>query len=195
MTDVSQWTIRFRIVFLFLVFVLGVLTTTLLLSSDKLNDVSMEDIEREVLKSRYLRYAEQADMLPVYQAQTEIILDRFGELLDAIPAALESIHVLSQLNKAARDSGLQLEFFKPLAEEVHAYYVVLPVEVRLRGDYNAVARFVELVSKMQHLVTVDLVMLASANHANQVVLSSLLKAYRYKDLPIKSENRVPHGAP
>lgn len=194
-TDISQWTIRFRIAFLVMLFMVGVLTASLLLSSDRLNNLSAQNVEREVLKSRYLRYAEQVDMLAIYQTQTETILERFGDLLDAIPAALESIHVLSQLNKAARDSGLQLEFFKPLVEEVHAYYVVLPVEIRLRGDYNAIARFVELVSKMQHLVTVDLVILASANHPKQVVLSSLLKAYRYKDLPKKSESRFSRGTP
>jgi type IV pilus assembly protein PilO len=194
-TDISQWTLRFRIKFLVIVFVVGVLTFSFLLSSDRLNNLSAQNVEREVLKSRYLRYAEQVNMLTVYQTQTETILERFGDLLDAIPAALESIHVLSQLNKAARDSGLQLEFFKPLAEQVHNYYVVLPVEIRLRGDYNATARFIELVSKMQHLVTVDLVILASANHPNQVVLSSLLKAYRYKDLPKKSESRFSRGIP
>lgn len=193
--DISQWTTRFRMAFLVLVFMAGVLMATLLLSSDSLNKVNVQNLEREVLKSRYLKYADQVDMLPVYQAQTEIILERFGELLDAIPAALEPIHVLSQINKAARDSGLQLEFFKPLAEEAHDYYMVLPVEIRLRGDYNSVARFMELVSKMQHLVTVDLVILASANHANQIVLSSLLKAYRYKDLPKKTGSKESHGAP
>ena len=193
-TDISRWTMRFRMAFLLLAFIAGVLIATLLFSLNRLNEVRMQDNEREVLRSRYLKYAEQVDMLPVYRAQTETILERFGVLLDAIPASLESIHVLSQLNKAATDSGLQLEFFKPLAEDVHDYYVVLPVEIRLRGDYNSVARFMEMVSKMQHLVTVDLVILASANHANQVVLSSLLKAYRYKDLPKKAGIGESRGA-
>ena len=189
-TDISCWTIRFRIAVLLLVFVFGVFLGTMTISSDALNDIDAKKVEREQLKNRYLRYAEQVDMLPVYRIQTEIILERFGELLDAIPAALESVHVLSQLNKAAKDSGLQLEFFKPLGEEVHTYYVVLPIEIRLRGDYNAIAKFLELVSKMQHLVTVDVVMLPSAIHANQIVLASLLKAYRYKDLPKKSDGKV-----
>lgn len=193
--DLSNWTVRFRMVFLVLVFILGILLAMLVLSSNKLSDLRVQNSEIKILQSRYLMYAEQADMLPAYQAQTEKILERFGALLDAIPAALESVHVLTQLNTAAKDSGLQLEFFKPLAEETHAYYVVLPIEIRLRGDYNAIARFLELVSKMQHLVTVDVVMLASATHANQIVLASLLKAYRYKDLPIKSESRVPRDTP
>jgi len=104
-------------------------------------------------------------------------------LLDAIPAALESVHVLTQINQAAKEAGLHLELFKPLSEEAQSYYVVLPVEIRLRGDYNAMARFLELVSKMKHLVTVDIVLIPSATHEKQIVLVSLLKAYRYRELP------------
>lgn len=190
MTDVSQWTIRFRVVILGLIYALGVLVATLIISSDRLSDVQSQNGEREALKSRYLRYAEQVDLLPMYRAQTETILERFGALLDAVPASLESVHVLSQLNKAAKDSGLQLELFKPLAEEIHPYYAVLPVEIRLRGGYNEIAGFLEQISKMQHLVTVDVVMLASATHEDQIVLASLLKAYRYKDMPPRSNNKA-----
>lgn len=192
--DISCWTMRYRVAALILVFVLGVLLGTMSISTDALNEIDAKNVERELLKNRYLRYAEQVDMLSVYRIQTETILERFGELLDAIPAALESVHVLSQLNKAAKDSGLQLEFFKPLGEEVHAYYVVLPIEIRLRGDYNAIAKFLELVSRMQHLVTVDVVMLPSATYENQIVLASLLKAYRYKDLPKKPDGKVSRDA-
>jgi hypothetical protein len=45
------------------------------------------------------------------------------------------------------------------------------------------ARFLELVSKMKHLVTVDIVLIPSATHEKQIVLVSLLKAYRYRELP------------
>jgi type IV pilus assembly protein PilO len=194
-TDISRWTSGFRITILILIYVFGVFLATLMISAERISDVRTQNSEREVLKSRYIRYAEQVDLLPVYRAQTETILERFGALLDAIPASLESIHVLSQLNKAATDTGLQLELFKPLPEEMHTYYVVLPIEIRLRGDYNAIASFIEQVSKMQHLVTVDVVILASATHENQIVLASLLKAYRYKDLPPKMDSKVSRAAP
>ena len=129
------------------------------------------------------------------QSGHRIFMRIFGQLLDAIPASLESVHVLSQLNKAAKEAGLHLELFKPLTEEANVYYVVLPIEVRLRGDYNAIARFLELVSKMQHLVTVDVVILPTTKNENQVVLASLLKAYRYKDLPQKSQNKAAYATP
>jgi len=179
--DIASWSMRFRLVVLGTIFFGIFLLSALVLCADSANEARLQTHERQLLEARYLKYAEQSDLLPVYQKQTEIIQERFGALLDAIPGSLESVHVLSQLNNAAKESGLHLEFFKPLTEEAHAYYVVLPVEIRLRGDYSAIARFLELVSKMQHLVTVDVVILPSATHEHQVVLASLLKAYRYKD--------------
>ena len=193
--DIAQWSTRFRLIVLGVVFLGASLVSTLILCADISREARLQTHERQILEARYLNYAEQADLMPVYQKQTEIILERFGALLDAIPASLESVHVLSQLNKAAKESGLHLEFFKPLAEEAHAYYIVLPVEIRLRGDYNAIARFLELVSKMQHLVTVDVVMLPSATHQNEVVLASLLKAYRYKNMPTKSGKKAAYATP
>lgn len=193
--DISQWTLRFRLVVLGIIFSGAFLLSAVILCADASNGLRLQSNERQMLEARYLNYASQVDLLPVYQKQTEFILGRFGDLLDAIPGSLESVHVLSLLNKAAKDSGLHLEFFKPLAEEVDVYYAVLPIEIRLRGDYKAIARFLELVSKMQHLVTVDVVMLPSATHESQVVLASLLKAYRYKNLPEKSEKKAAYATP
>lgn len=194
-SDIAQWTMRFRLAVLGIIFVSAFLASALLLCIGPSDEIRLQADERQILESRYLNYAGQVDLLPVYRQQSEIILERFGELLDAIPASLESVHVLSQLNKAAKEAGLHLELFKPLVEEAHGYYIVLPIEIRLRGDYNAIARFLELVSKMQHLVTVDVVILPAATHENQVVLASLLKAYRYKDLPLKLGKKAAHAAP
>ena len=188
--DIARWTVRTRVMVLSVFYILVLSVSIILLCTETFSEIRHQNHERQVLESRYLRYAGQVDLLPLYQAQSDIILERFGGLLDAIPGALESVHVLTQVNKAAKESGLYLEFFKPAAEEMHTYYVVLPVEIRLRGDYNGIARFLELVSGMKHLVTVDVVILPSGTHENQIVLASLLKAYRYKDSPRTSRNGV-----
>lgn len=194
-SDITQWTVQFRLAVLAIIFIGGLWASAWWLCAEPSAEIRLQSHEQQILQSRYLNYAEQVDLLPVYRAQSETILNHFGQLLDAIPASLESVHVLSQLNKAAKEAGLHLELFKPLTEEANVYYVVLPIEVRLRGDYNAIARFLELVSKMQHLVTVDVVILPTTKNENQVVLASLLKAYRYKDLPQKSQNKAAYATP
>ena len=182
-SDVSQWSVRFRMGVLAVVYGTVLTVGGSALWSGTQSSIAMLDQDLRELQSRYLSIAKQVDLLPVYQSQNAQILEQFGTLLDAIPAALESVHVLTQINQAAKEAGLHLELFKPLSEEAQPYYVVLPVEIRLRGDYNAMARFLELVSKMKHLVTVDIVLIPSATHEKQIVLVSLLKAYRYRELP------------
>lgn len=182
-SDIGQWSTRFRIVVLAVVYGAVLAAGSSVLWSGTQNRIALLDQDLREQQSRYLSIAKQVDLLPIYQLHNAQILEQFGALLDAIPAALEPVHVLTQINQAAKEAGLHLELFKPLVEEVQPYYVVLPVEIRLRGDYNAMARFLALVSKMKHLVTVDVVLMPSATHDKQIVLASLLKAYRYRALP------------
>jgi len=150
-----------------------------LLLSDSTQRLRTLDNDRQLLQARFLRQKQAIDALPTYQDQVDLILAQFGTLLDTVPESLEPVHVLTLLNQAAKTSGVYLEQFRPMPEESQGYYAVLPIEIRLRGDYHALAMFMEQVSRMQHLITVDLAILPSAQHENQLVLASLLKAYRY----------------
>lgn len=136
--------------------------------------------ERLLLETRYLRQKQMVDEAPYYKQQIDGILHQFGSLLDAVPETLEPVHVLTMINQAANTSGVRLEGFKPLKEEVDTYYAVLPVEIRLAGDFHGLAKFMEQVSRMQHLVAVDVAIVPSATHEEQLVLASLLRAYRYQ---------------
>lgn len=190
--DVAQWSPRVRIAVLVSTYAVVLIVGGTGLWSGTQTRISLLALDLQALQSRYLRTAQQVDLLPVVQSQNVQIVEQFGALLDAIPAALESVHILTQMNQAAKDAGLYLELFKPLPEETQPYYVVLPVEVRFRGDYNAMARFMEKVAKMKHLVTFDIVMVPSVSHEQQIVLVSLLKAYRYRNL---SPQQIQKAAP
>lgn len=134
--------------------------------------------ERQMLESRFLRQQQLIQESPIYQRQIELILSQVGSLLDAVPESMEPVHVLSLINKAASDAGVQIELFRPMLETTEDYYAVLPIEIRLTGDFHALGKFMEKISYMQHLITVDVSISASASHENLLVMASLLKAYR-----------------
>lgn len=177
--DPSDWPAILRATVLLMVFVLVLLVADLVMLSDSTQKQRTLDNERQLLEARYIRQKQMIDALPAYQGQVDSILGQFGALLDTVPESLEPVHVLTLLNQAAKASGVSLELFRPMAEESQAYYAVLPIEIRLSGDYQALALFMAQVSRMKHLITVDLVVLPSIQHENQLVLASLLKAYRY----------------
>lgn len=187
--DLAQWSLRFRMFFLGCAYTLLLAIGGVVTWSGSQYKIQVLTQELQILQARYLTYAQQVELLPTYQRQVAQIVEQFGSLLDAIPAALESVYILKQITLAAKESGLHLELFKPLAEEVQPYYVVLPVEIRLRGDYSSMARFLEVVSKMKHLITVDVVIAPAVNDEGQIVLASLLKAYRYREIPAQKNNK------
>jgi type IV pilus assembly protein PilO len=65
-----------------------------------------------------------------------------------------------------------------MVETTEDYYAILPIEIRLTGDFHGLGKFMEKVSRMQHLITVDVSIVPSSTHENQLVMASLLKAYR-----------------
>ncbi len=179
--DIEQWSGTVRICILGVCSATALGLTGLLFWPVQMSAHQALDSERLLLESRYLRQGQIIDEAPYYQLQVDGIWKQFGSLLDAVPETLEPVHVLNLINQAAKASGVRLEGFKPLSEETETYYVVLPVEIRLVGDFHGLARFMEQISRMRHLVTVDVVIVPSATQQEQLVLASLLKAYRYND--------------
>jgi type IV pilus assembly protein PilO len=181
--DPASWPTILRAGVLFGMFLLVLGIADLLLLSDSTRKLRALEHDRQLLEAKYLRQKQMIDAVPAYQSQVDLILDQFGVLLDTVPESLEPVHVLTLLSQAAKVSGVSLELFRPMREESQAYYAVLPIEIRLRGDYHALARFMEQVSRMKHLITVDLAIVPAAQHEHQLVLASLLKAYRYTASP------------
>lgn len=183
LVDPARWPAVLRAGALLMMFLLVLGVADLLVLSDSTRQLRALETDRQLLEARYLRQKQTIDAVPAYQSQVDLILDQFGALLDTVPESLEPVHVLTLINQAAKASGVTLELFRPISEESQAYYAVLPIEIRLRGDYHALALFMEQVSRMKHLITVDLAILPAAQHENQLVLASLLKAYRYTAPP------------
>jgi len=174
--DLGNPRIRHLILSIWFLFVTGL--SGLLLWPVQLSKHDALVNEQKMLESRFLRQQQLIGDTPIYQRQIELILNQVGSLLDAVPEKMEPVHVLDLVNQAARDAGVQLELFRPLVETAEDYYAILPIEIRLTGDFHGLGKFMEKVSRMQHLITVDVSIVPSSTHENQLVMASLLKAYR-----------------
>ncbi len=181
MEDVAHWPRPFRVGVLLLSFVLAFCGAALLVWPEPAEQLALQRQETAALKLRYVQVRAQSQLKPVLEEQILELESQFGSMLEKIPASLETVQVLQQMTRAARDSGLRLHGFKPLPEVQEDAYAVLPVDIRLVGSYHAVGRFLEAVSHMKHLITVDVLMEADSANPGDLVLATRLKAYRADD--------------
>ena len=175
---IEFWPLWFRLSLLLAVILLGVGLIAVPVWSVALNDLSQKNAESEILKSRYKHLTSEANLLDQYRERVAVLDERFGEMLEMIPAELEMVQVLNQFSRIAIDSGMQLELFKPEAELREESYAILPVHMKLSGTFAAAARFLEAVSGMKHLVTVDVLLESAGVAPGRVLLSAKIKAYR-----------------
>jgi type IV pilus assembly protein PilO len=185
--NITIWPQWFRVALLCLVFAL-----TLGISAAKLwGDLSDESrvLTNELLiqKSRFQHMAFEEALLQTRLDRIATIEDRFGQMLEMIPAELEVVHVLDQVNKVARESGMKLQSFRPDPEIIEEAYATLPVNIELSGSFDAIGLFLEAVSRLQHLVTIDILLESKDAIPGKLYLTARLKAYR-GDLPKKIGN-------
>lgn len=176
--DVRTWPIGLRSIVLGLVFVSILLGMGLTVWAASLQSLRHQQQEARLQEVRYLKIASEVAVLDARRERVALLEERFGQLLALIPGELESVQVLEQIGRVARESGMQLQSYSPEPEIQGDAYVVHPVMVNLTGTFDAIGRFLEDISKLQHLITVDLKIETSLTVPGKLTLSARMKAYR-----------------
>jgi len=119
----------------------------------------MEQLERaertEVqLRAEFEDKQRRAANLAAYEAQLEEIERMFASLLQLLPSTAEIPSLLVDISQAALAVGLEIELFQPRSEVNQTFYAEVPIQLRVRGNYEQLAEFVSGVSAMPRIVTV-----------------------------------------
>jgi type IV pilus assembly protein PilO len=76
--------------------------------------------------------------------------------------------------------GLQFELFKPGQVKLHDYYAELPIEIKLTGNYHALASFASDIANLQRIVTLDRVAIIQLRDGLQS-FEGVIHTFRYLD--------------
>ncbi|POF39403.1 pilus assembly protein PilP [Pseudomonas laurylsulfativorans] len=147
---------------------------------------SQLDLKREeesMLKEQFADKSRMASNLDFYTRQLKEMEDSFGVLLRQLPGDTEVPGLLEDITRTGLDSGLEFEEIKLLPEVAQPFYVELPIQITVTGDYHDLATFVSGVAGLPRIVTLHDFDLApvSPQGAPKLRLSILAKTYRYSD--------------
>ena len=131
-------------------------------------------------KQTFVEKVRQSGHLDVLRQQKAQVQSQVEKLEQQLPGKSEMDALLSEINQVGVNRGLQFELFKPGQVRLHDYYAELPIEIKLSGNYHALAGFVSDIANLQRIVTLDRIAITQLREGLQS-FEGLIHTFRYLD--------------
>ena len=116
--------------------------------------------------------------MPALISQLDDIKETFGDLLKRLPDKTEVAELLIDISQQGLAAGLEFELFKPGQEKQNEFYVELPIEIRVIGNYHEFGEFISGISGLPRIVTTHDVKLLPTTEG-LLTMQTIAKTYRY----------------
>ena len=129
---------------------------------------------------------------PILLKQVAEIEDEFEEAALLLPRDKEIPRLLTDISALGRNAGLDFLTFIPRAEVPKDFYDEIPVDINIRGPYHSVGFFFDQVSKLDRIVSVSNVRMASPEKVQgEMLLNSncQLVTYRFTNKPLPTDDK------
>lgn len=125
--------------------------------------------------------------LPRHQKQFAEIQQKFEEMAVLLPTSQEIPDLLRNISDLGRRAGLDFLSFVPGAEIPKDFYAEIPVDIRIKGPYHNLGSFLDAVSKLERIVTVNNISMDKAGEEGSEILlnsSCRLLTYRFTNVQL-----------
>lgn len=169
---------------------LGVLLTLIVgagywfMWSPALEELEVAKQKELQLREVFLAKKRQAVNLDAYKQQMIDIEKTFGALLRQLPDKSKMDGLLTDINQAGLERGLEFELFKPGNETIADFYAEMPITLKVTGRYHDLGAFATDISKLSRIVTLNdlsIVSISKDGKDGKLVMDAIAKTYRYLD--------------
>ena len=154
-------------------------------SNNELAKLNKQKVTLEKKLDGVRKKARNRERLQKELEETQIVFDEASLLL---PKEQEIPQLLRDISALGRNAGLDFLSFKPGGDTPKDFYAEIPVSINVNGPYHNLGFFLDQVSKLDRIVTVDNIKMGGPKmDAGEMLLASscTLKTYRFtnKELP------------
>ena len=149
--------------------------------TDKQTMLDVVEAKEVNLRQDYESKAFKAANLDAYRKQRDEMEATFGALLKQLPSDTEVPGLLEDITRTAIDNELVIESIDLQPERRTEYYVELPIDIVVEGDYHKIGSFVSGVANLSRIVTLHDFDVKPESSVNHLKMSIMAKTYRYLD--------------
>ena len=122
-----------------------------------------------------------ASNLEEYRAQTVQMEEQFTELLRQLPSVTEVAGLLEDVTETGLGSGLDFDELVFPDEQIQEFYIEIPINLNVVGDYHDFGTFVSSVASLDRIVTLHDFSIQLRDDSF-LDMSIVARTYRYKDV-------------
>ncbi len=136
--------------------------------------------QEEEQKRIFILRLQQAKDLDQLRVQKMEMHRQVQKLEQQLPDKAEMDALLADINQAGINRGLQFELFKPGEIKLHDFYAELSIDMKLTGNFHALAAFVSDIAHLPRIVVLDGIMINSLREGVQS-FETVAHTFRYLD--------------
>jgi type IV pilus assembly protein PilO len=126
--------------------------------------------------------------LPVYQKELEDVRSQFEATSVLLPKSQEIPNLLRNISDLGRNAGLEFLSFTPGQEIPKDFYAEIPIDIKIKGPYHNLGLFLDKVSKLERIVTVNNIKTDKVDQEkNEILLNSTCRLVTYRFTNVKLE--------
>jgi type IV pilus assembly protein PilO len=131
--------------------------------------------------------------LDKHKAEMQGVEEQFQMASLLLPEEKEIPSLLTNISTQGTTSGLEFLSFKPLAERPQVFYAEIPVDIGVYGPYHNVGLFLDKVSKLPRIVTVNNIKMGSPQMSGgEMMLNTTFQLVTYRFIePVVEDKKAP----
>ncbi|MCB5188759.1 type 4a pilus biogenesis protein PilO [Methylobacillus caricis] len=152
--------------------------------SPSLEELDQAKAKENELRETFLAKKRQAINLEAYKQQMVEIERTFGALVKQLPDRSQMDGLLTDINQAGLERGLEFELFKPGQEVIADFYAEMPISIKVTGSYHDLGVFATDIARLPRIVTLNDIVVNTPNKDSKdarLVIEAVAKTYRYLD--------------
>lgn len=150
----------------------------------------IDNLEKQVnVAKEELNKARKAALdLPKYQKEFDNTQKIFDDMAMLLPKSQEIPNLLRNISDLGKTAGLDFLTFTPGQETPKDFYAEIPIEITIKGPYHNMGSFLDKVSKLERIVTVNNITMDKPEQDKaEMLLNSSCRLLTYRFTNVKLE--------
>ncbi len=177
--NIGSWPAAVKAIVMALVFLLVIGGGYYVYLTDKQTTLERAARQEQDLRQDFEAKSFKAANLEAYRAQMAEMETTFESLLRQLPSDTEVPGLIEDITRAALDNELTIESIDLKDEVQTEFYVELPIQIVVEGNYHKIGSFVSSVANLSRIVTLHDFQIEPQNSPLNLKMSILAKTYRY----------------